>query len=52
MDYYGKTYDDMQDRVPSLEKMERLLGWRPKTSMRDLVRKTVAYYADRLGEKQ
>jgi len=50
MDYYGKTYDDMQDRVPSVEKMERLMGWRPKTPMRDLVRKTVAYYAAPFGE--
>ncbi len=45
-DYYGKTYDDIQDRVPSVEKMGHLLGWRPRTPMRELVRKTVAYYAE------
>ena len=51
-DYYGKTYEDVQDRVPSVEKMERLLGWQPKTPMRDLVRKTVAYYAERFDENR
>ncbi len=45
--YYGKTYDDMQNRLPSIEKMETLLGWRPKTEMRELLRMTIAWYAER-----
>ncbi len=49
--YYGKTYDDMQNRVPSIEKMEKLLGWKPKTGMRDLLYKTVEWYAVREEEK-
>ncbi|MDD4159548.1 MAG: bifunctional UDP-4-keto-pentose/UDP-xylose synthase [Synergistaceae bacterium] len=44
--YYGKTYDDMQDRRPSVEKMETLLGWTPRTGMRDLLNRTISWYAD------
>jgi nucleoside-diphosphate-sugar epimerase len=43
-DYYGKTYDDMQNRVPSVRKM-RDLGWQPRTGLRDLLRYTVEWYA-------
>ena len=45
--YYGKTYDDMQNRLPSIEKMEKLLGWKPKADMMELLRKTVSWYAER-----
>ena len=44
--YYGKTYDDMQNRLPSVEKMETLLGWKPRTGMRDLLNRTISWYAD------
>lgn len=44
--YYGKTYDDMQNRLPSVDKMEKLLGWKPKTGMSELLNRTVAWYAD------
>ena len=47
--YYGKTYDDLKNRVPSVEKMEKLLGWKPKTKMSELLRKTISWYAE--GEK-
>ena len=45
--YYGKTYDDMQNRLPSVEKMETLLGWKPRTGMRELLNRTISWYADR-----
>ncbi|MEG1641596.1 MAG: bifunctional UDP-4-keto-pentose/UDP-xylose synthase [Synergistaceae bacterium] len=45
--YYGKTYDDMQNRVPSVEKMEKILGWKPSTDMRELIYKTIEWYANR-----
>ncbi len=44
--YYGKTYDDMQNRLPSVEKMEKLLGWKPMTGMSELLNRTVAWYAE------
>ncbi len=46
-DYYGKTYDDMQNRLPSVEKIEMLLGWKPNTGMRELLNRTIKWYADR-----
>jgi nucleoside-diphosphate-sugar epimerase len=46
-DYYGKNYDDMQNRLPSIEKMVRLLDWKPRTGIRDMLHKTVEWYAAR-----
>ena len=42
--HYGETYDDMSNRVPSIEKIGRLLGWRPKTPSRDMLRMTLEWY--------
>ena len=39
--YYSNGYDDMRNRVPSVEKMKNLLGWTPKVSLRDAVRMTL-----------
>lgn len=45
--YYSNGYDDMKNRVPSIEKMRTLLGWEPKTDLRTAVRKTLeAWYAE------
>lgn len=44
--YYGKSYDDMQNRKPSVKKMESRFGWKPKTDMRELLRRTLAWYAE------
>ena len=43
--YYGRSYDDMQNRIPSVRKMEEKLGWRPATGMRELLSRTIAWYA-------
>lgn len=40
-EYYRNGYDDMRNRVPSIEKMKRLLDWTPKVDLRDAVRMTV-----------
>ncbi|MDO5115370.1 MAG: bifunctional UDP-4-keto-pentose/UDP-xylose synthase [Synergistaceae bacterium] len=48
--YYGKSYDDMQNRVPSVRKMESRLGWKPETGMRELLHRTVKWYAEREAE--
>ena len=41
-EYYRNGYDDMKNRVPSIEKMKKLMGWVPKVSLRDAVRMTLA----------
>ena len=38
---YGALYEDIPRRVPSVDKAFELLDWKPKTSMKDGVMKTV-----------
>lgn len=40
-DYYRNGYDDMRNRVPSIEKMGKLLGWTPKVDLREAIRLTL-----------
>ncbi len=47
--YYGENYDDMEDRLPSVAKIERRLGWKPKTGLRETLRRTIAWYAGHEG---
>jgi len=47
-EYYGKGYQDMVRRVPSIHAAETLLGWRPRTDLRTAISKTVAYYVEEL----
>jgi len=42
--FYGPAYEDAQDRRPSIEKIEKHLGWRPATTLPEMIRKTIAVY--------
>ena len=42
--YYGKGYQDMQNRVPHIANTMRDLGWRPKVGMRDAVKRVLESY--------
>jgi len=42
--YYGKGYQDITTRVPSIQKASEILGWKPKTSFETGLRKTLDYY--------
>jgi nucleoside-diphosphate-sugar epimerase len=35
----------MQNRLPSVEKMETILDWKPRTGMRELLNRTINWYA-------
>lgn len=48
--YYGKNYDDMQDRLPSVKKMETRLGWKPKATLREAIHYTLEWYAKNLDK--
>jgi len=39
-DAYGPNFDDMQRRVPSLEKARRLIDWNPKRSLDEIICET------------
>ncbi|MCS7281416.1 MAG: bifunctional UDP-4-keto-pentose/UDP-xylose synthase [Desulfobacterota bacterium] len=48
-DFYGEGYQDMSFRVPSIEKAKRILGWEPKVSLDEALKKTLDYYLDLVG---
>lgn len=45
---YGPGFEDMQRRVPSLSKLERLINYRPTTSLSEIIT-SVAQSMDRAG---
>lgn len=45
-DYYGAGYQDIETRVPSIAKAERLLGWTPKTDFATGLKKTLDFYLE------
>jgi UDP-glucose 4-epimerase len=40
---YGPGFEDMERRVPAVEKLERLVGYRPSTPLETIVRRVVDY---------
>jgi nucleoside-diphosphate-sugar epimerase len=48
--YYGKGYQDMQNRVPHIANTSRDLNWRPKVGMRDAVTRVLEAYRTQVGE--
>jgi nucleoside-diphosphate-sugar epimerase len=50
-DFYGKGYQDMLNRVPSISNAEQKLGWRPVTTIDDALRKTLDFYLVEEREK-
>ena len=42
--FYGKGYQDMLTRVPSVRRAKECLGWEPVTSADDALRKTLEFY--------
>jgi nucleoside-diphosphate-sugar epimerase len=43
-DFYGKGYQDMNRRVPSIKKAGEILGWEPKVDLDTALKKTIDYY--------
>ncbi len=48
-EYYGNGYDDMQNRIPSIEAIGAALGWTPKVPLREAVALTIASFAEQPG---
>src|SRR5690348_5960977 len=42
--------DDPRQRQPDIAKAQKLLGWKPETSLKDGLKKTIAYFEELLGE--
>ncbi len=45
-DFYGKGYQDINRRVPSITKAREMLGWEPIVDLDTALRKTVGYYLE------
>jgi UDP-glucose 4-epimerase len=48
---YGPGFEDMFRRVPSLEKIQRLVGYRPTTTLNTIIDSVAADIRERLGEE-
>jgi UDP-4-amino-4-deoxy-L-arabinose formyltransferase/UDP-glucuronic acid dehydrogenase (UDP-4-keto-hexauronic acid decarboxylating) len=42
--FYGKGYEDVNFRKPSIQKAEKLLGWKPKVSLEQSVEETLDFF--------
>ncbi|MEM3511607.1 MAG: hypothetical protein QXY80_03020, partial [Candidatus Jordarchaeales archaeon] len=51
-EFYGESYEDIRRRVPDVEKAERLLGFKAKTSLRDGLKKTIEWYRKHLNRNE
>ncbi len=45
-DFYGKGYQDIDRRVPSIKKAREILGWEPKVDLDTALAKTIEYYVE------
>ena len=48
-DYYGKGYDDSLRRLPSVEKAERLLGFKAKIPLKTALEESLTWFANHYG---
>ena len=49
VEYYGEGYDDSMRRLPSVEKAERLLGFRAKTPIDVVLRESLTWFVEHYG---
>lgn len=49
--YYGKGYQDMLNRVPSVRNAKERLGWEPVTTIDEALRRTLDFYLVQEREK-
>jgi UDP-glucose 4-epimerase len=47
---YAPGFDDMRRRVPSIEKINKMIGFSPAYSLDDTLRRVIAYEQDRINQ--
>jgi nucleoside-diphosphate-sugar epimerase len=50
-EYYGKGYQDILTRVPSIRNAEMYLGWKPTTDLNSALRMTLDYHLGRPSQE-
>jgi len=45
-DYYGKGYQDISSRKPSIEKATTMLGWEPKVPLDEALKRTLDFFIE------
>lgn len=48
-DAYAPGFEDMRKRIPSIEKVANLIGYKPKHSLEDTLQRVIAYERQQLG---
>ncbi len=49
-DYYGKGYQDVENRLPNVDHTRKELGWEPKVGMKTALRKIFEFYRGHVTE--
>ena len=49
-DYYGKGYQDVENRLPNVDHTRKELGWEPKVDMKSALRKLFEFYRGHVAE--
>ena len=52
VEYYGEGYEDSMRRLPSVEKAERLLGFKAKTPIDVVLRESLTWFVEHYGSYQ
>jgi nucleoside-diphosphate-sugar epimerase len=45
-EFYGKGYQDIDFRVPSIRKAREIIGWEPKVDLDTALKRTIEYYLE------
>ncbi len=45
-EFYGKGYQDVQHRVPSIKNAKKLLGWEPEIGLKESIKTTLNFFLD------
>ena len=48
---YGQPFDDMERRIPSLEKISNTIGYKPQVSLEELLIKVIEYSKQKIDRK-
>jgi UDP-glucose 4-epimerase len=48
---YGVGFEDMPRRVPDLSKIARLLGYRPRVKLEQILERVIAYHREKLAQE-